>query len=136
MSTETLIVAVAIPTLSILVGLFSAMLLHRREVRRLRDERDSRANEVAQRVIQSALEERGLERRIDGLSSRQDRHADELRDIHRQLADALQALPNTFVRRDDWIQHQSRMEGKLDKIWTEIHALIRQQLPPSQPTHT
>lgn len=125
---KEILLAVA-PILTLAVTLLGAFLLHIRESRKTRAEQESRAQSIAQEQIQMALQERGLERRVEGLSSRLDSESRQRQELEKRLTDLQLQIPERFVRREDYIEAQARTERKLDKIWSQVHDIAVKQTP-------
>lgn len=128
MSTDT--IALLAPFAIAIIGLLAPVLLHVRSKRELRLERDTRALSAAQDAIHTALEERGLERRVERISTQLDAAADDRRRLEKEISMLRELLPREFVLREDWIKAQGRFERKLDSVGEMMHSVLS-RLPPT-----
>lgn len=110
-------------------GLIGTILLHLREMRKMETAREekaeSRLQTLAEGRIASALEERGIERRVERHDDLLQRHADDHRSLEKELAAMMVRLPIDFVRREDWLIGQSRIERKMDSIGEHVHDILK-----------
>ncbi|MEM1055170.1 MAG: hypothetical protein AAGI52_06560 [Bacteroidota bacterium] len=115
------VLTILAPVLTIVVGFIGAWLLHLRETRKLRGEQADRAQSAAQQQIQTALEERGLERKVEKFNDKLEERDRLFRDLERRFDDLRAMLPEHYVRREDWVEAQARTERKLDAINSQVH---------------
>lgn len=128
---SNLLVSVVVPITLGLFTLAGVLLLHRRELIKQRSETTTKAEDrtlaAAQETVQTALSERGLERRVEMLDQRYDTLQRQVHDEAKGSAQFREHVAREYMTRSEFVESQARIERKIDSIGVTLLDLARQR---------
>ncbi|MEL7171185.1 MAG: hypothetical protein AAGN64_17710 [Bacteroidota bacterium] len=112
-----------ISLLGVIVPLLAAVVLFVQSRLNKGDDVQLAATDDAHRIIETALKERGLDRRLDSVNERVEHESRSRQELERTFGAYRERALSLFVTREDYIANQARTDRKLDAIYREVHEL-------------